>query len=334
MKAFWNNITFANPELLYLLLIIPLLAGWQWWRYKQRYPELKISTLGNLASTGTSLRAKLKILPIALRGIAIAMIILALARPQSSLSEEKITTEGIDIVMAMDVSSSMLAEDLRPNRLEASKKVAATFIDERQNDRIGLIVFAGESFTQCPITTDHAVIKNLLKDVKSGIIEDGTAIGMGLANAVNRLKESEAKSKVVILLTDGDNNSGFIDPVTAAETAIQFDIRVYTIGLGSRGEAPYPVQTPYGIQYQNIEANIDEPLMQNIAEMTNGKYFRATSNKALTDIYSEIDQLEKTKIEVSAYSRKSEKFYPFAIITGLLLGLEALLSYTIFKSIP
>ncbi len=330
----WDNITFANKEFFYLFLLFPIIIAWYWWKYREQFPEFKLSSLQGFFQTSPSLRVRLRFLPIILRFIALSLLIIALARPQSSLSEEKVTTEGIDIVVAMDISSSMLAEDLKPNRLQASKNVAAQFVDDRENDRIGLIVFAGESFTQCPITTDHSVVKNLLKEIKSGIIEDGTAIGMGLANAVNRLKESEAKSKVVILLTDGDNNAGFIDPVTAAEAAIQFGVRVYTIGLGSRGEAPYPVKTPFGIQYQNIEANIDEPLLKNIAEITNGKYFRATSNQSLVAVYEEIDQLEKSKIEMTAFTRKSEKFFPYALWAGIIFLLELLLRYTWFRSIP
>lgn len=329
-----NNITFANPEYFYLMLVLPLLAVWQWKRYKKLYPELRVSNLNEVSQVSPTLRTRLKIAPFIFRILALALIITALARPQTSLSEEKVTTEGIDIVLAMDISSSMLAEDLKPNRLEAAKKVATKFIADRPNDRVGLVVFAGESFTQCPITTDHAVVINQLRDIKSGLIEDGTAIGMGLATSVTRLKESQVKSKVIILLTDGENNSGFIDPLTAAEAAIQFNSRVYTIGVGTRGQAPYPVRTPFGIQYQNVDVNIDEELLQKISSMTDGKYFRATSNKSLENIYGEIDQLEKSKIEVSAFRRKTEKFYAFAIGAMLLLAAELLFRYTLFRSIP
>lgn len=268
------------------------------------------------------------------RLLALASLITALARPQSSTSWQNVTTEGIDIILSMDVSGSMLAEDLKPNRLEASKAVAMNFISGRPNDRMGLVLFSGESFTQCPITTDHAVLKNLFKDVKNGMIADGTAIGMGLANAVNRLKDSEAKSKVVILLTDGENNRGEIPPHTAAEIAKAFGVRVYTIGVGTRGEAPFPFRSPFGgIVYQNVEVKIDEPLLTQIADMTGGKYFRATDNKKLKAIYEEIDKLEKSKIDVQEFRKKNEMFLPWVFAAGLLLFLEFVFRNTIFKSI-
>jgi Ca-activated chloride channel family protein len=245
-----------------------------------------------------------------------------------------VTTEGIDIIIALDISSSMLAEDLKPNRIEAAKKVAEQFIDGRPNDRIGLVVFSGESFTQCPMTTDHAVLKNLFQGLQSGMLADGTAIGEGLATAVNRIRNSKAKSKVIILLTDGVNNMGSIAPVTAGEIAKTFGIRVYTIGIGTQGVAPYPVKTPFGIQYQNMEVQIDEDILKQIAQETGGKYFRATSTSKLKEIYSDIDQLEKTKIDVTEFRHKSEEFYPLIILAALLLGLEMILRYTLLKSLP
>jgi Ca-activated chloride channel family protein len=243
-------------------------------------------------------------------------------------------TEGIDIVISMDISGSMLAQDLKPDRLEASKNVAMNFISGRPNDRIGLVIFSGESFTQCPLTTDHQVLQNLFANVKSGMVEDGTAIGMGLATAVNRLKESEAISKVIILLTDGVNNQGSVAPLTAAKIAQKFGIRVYTIGVGTKGYAPYPFKTPFGTTvYQDVEVQIDEETLQNIASVTNGQYFRATSNKALESIYREIDQLERSKIEIKEYHKKKEEFFPLALLALTLLIIEFALRHTIFRSI-
>jgi Ca-activated chloride channel family protein len=265
---------------------------------------------------------------------AIAFLIVVLARPQSTDNWQNSTTEGIDIILGMDISSSMLAEDLKPNRLEAAKNVAASFINGRSNDNIGLVVFSGESFTQCPLTTDHAVLLNLFKDIHSGMIEDGTAIGLGLANAVSRIKDSQAISKVIILLTDGSNNRGEIAPVTAAEIARTFGIRVYTIGVGTKGEAPYPFQTAFGIKYQNIPVDIDEPTLKQIAATTGGQYFRATDNASLRAIYTEIDQMEKTKISVQEFSKKQEEYRNIALLVFTLLLLEILLRYTLFRKIP
>lgn len=328
------NITFANPEFFFLLLIIPLMIAWYWKMHKKQYVDLRFSTIETFQSMQGNWRQKLRHLLFVLRVLTIVFIIFVLARPQSTSSGENVSTEGIDIILATDISGSMLAEDFRPNRIEAAKKVAMDFIDGRPNDRIGLVIFSGESFTQCPLTLDHAVVKNLLTEVKSGMIEDGTAIGMGLATAVSRLKESKAKSKVIILLTDGINNRGFIDPLTAAGIAEEYGIRVYTIGVGTIGMAPYPVQTPFGVQYQNVPVEIDEQLLQNIATQTGGKYFRATDNRKLKEIYNEIDRLEKTKIEVTQFRRRSEKFYAAAGIGAILLLLEILLGNTLFKKIP
>ena len=262
------------------------------------------------------------------------MLIVVLARPQTTDNWQNSTTEGIDIVMTMDISSSMLAQDLKPNRLEAAKDVAAAFVNGRPNDNIGLVVFSGESFTQCPLTTDHTVLLNLFKDIQSGMIEDGTAVGLGLANAVSRIKESQAKSKVIILLTDGSNNMGEIAPVTAAEIAKTFGIRVYTIGVGTQGEAPYPFQTAFGVQYQKIKVDIDEKTLNQIAVTTGGKYFRATDNASLKAIYSEIDQMEKVKISVQQYSKKQEEYKNLAMLIFALLLIEITLRYTLFRNIP
>jgi len=328
------GVQFANPEYFLLLLLVPVIVVWHWRKDRRRYTELRISTTQMLEKIPRSWRQVLRQALLVLRVAALVFLTIALARPQSTSGGEKVSTEGIDIVLATDISGSMLAEDFRPNRIEAAKNVALEFIDARPNDRIGLVVFAGESFTQCPLTIDHPVVKNLLKQIKSGMIEDGTAIGMGLATAVSRLKESKAKSRVIILLTDGVNNRGFIDPVTAAAIAQEYGVRVYTIGVGTVGMAPYPVQTPFGIQYQNVPVEIDENLLQKIAGMTGGKYFRATDNRKLKAIYEEIDRLEKTKIEVTQFRRHKEEFYGAAMLAGILLFLEVLLSQTVLRKIP
>ena len=326
-----SNIEFFNPEFFWGLLIIPIMIAWYIFRQKQLHGNIKSSTASYFKQDNT---VYLRHLPILLRTIAVALLITAVARPQTSLSWQDVTTEGIDIAIALDISGSMLAEDFKPNRLEASKKVAMEFIAERPYDRIGLVVYAGESFTQCPLTTDHDVLINLFKDIENGIIEDGTAIGMGLATAVNRLKDSDAKSKVAILLTDGANNSGAIPPVTAAEIAKEFGIRVYTIGVGSNGTAPTPYRDQFNrLQYQNVPVRIDEGTLKEIAKVTGGQYFRAKNNKSLTQIYKEIDKLEKSKIEVTQYKNKSEKYLVFALFAGLLILLEFILKNTIFKSI-
>jgi Ca-activated chloride channel family protein len=329
-----NGVTFASPYFFYLLLLLPVLIYWYWKRYRRQYVEMRISTLEGFESAPRSWRQRLRNLLFVFRMLVFILLVVALARPQTSSRTEKHTTEGIDIILAMDISGSMLAEDFKPNRIDASKKVAMEFIDGRENDRIGLVVFSGESFTQCPLTTDHSVLKNLLKDIKSGMIEDGTAIGMGLATSVSRLKDSKAKSKVVILLTDGVNNRGFIDPLTGAQIAQSFGIRVYTVGVGTMGMAPYPMQTPFGIQYQNVPVQIDEEVLQKISDMTGGKYYRATDNKKLRAIYQEIDKLEKSKIETMEYRRKSEIFSTAALFAGLFLLLELLFKFTIFRSNP
>ena len=329
-----NNITFASPQYFYLLLLILPLIYWYIKKHKQQILVLQISSVAGFKNAPRTIRQKLVHLPFILRLLAFILFVIALARPQSSSHREQTTTEGIDIILVMDISGSMLAEDFRPNRIEAAKKVAMEFIERRENDRIGLVIFSGESFTQCPLTTDRPVVKNLLKEIYSGMIEDGTAIGMGLATAVSRLKDSKAKSKVIILLTDGINNRGFIDPLTAAQIAQSFGIKVYTIGVGTIGMAPYPVQTPFGTQYQNVPVQIDEELLQKISNMTNGKYFRATDNNKLKTIYNEIDKLEKSKIEVTEYRKKSEEFRYAAVLATVFLLLEIFLRYTILKKLP
>ena len=326
------NYNFVNSELLYLLCIPILIMIWHIIKHKENTNTILFSATKNI-NTNPTIKQRLIHTPFILKIIAFSLLIIALARPQSSISWEESTTSGIDIILAMDISGSMLAQDLKPDRLEASKNVAMEFISKRINDRVGLVIFAGESFTQCPLTTDHNVLINLFQDVKGGMVDDGTAIGMGLATSVNRLKESQAISKVIILLTDGINNSGMVPPLTAAEIAQKFGIRVYTIGVGTEGFAPYPFQTPFGIQYQNVEVKIDEKTLQNIASSTNGKYFRATSNKALQEIYKEIDEMERSKIEVKEYSKKHEEFFPFALLGLILLLVDFGLKNTLFKTI-
>jgi Ca-activated chloride channel family protein len=327
----FKGIEFAHPGFFWLFISIPLMVGWYIWKQKQLQGNLAMPTIRGFAMITKSMLPRFRHLSIVLRSLAMAALIVALARPQSSLSWQDTTTEGIDIVIASDISGSMLAEDFKPNRLEAGKNIAINFIQNRPNDRIGLVVFSGESFTQCPLTIDHSVLVNLYADIKNGMIEDGTAIGMGLATAVNRLKDSEAKSKVIILLTDGSNNSGSIPPVTAAEIAKQFGVRVYTVGIGTNGFAPYPVQTPMGIQYQRMKVDIDEGTLNKIATITGGRYFRATNNSALKDIYEQIDKLEKAKIDVTQYRKKTERFLPYAIIALALLSLEFLTKNTLLK---
>lgn len=330
----FRDISFANPEYLYLLFVLIPIIGWYVWRHTQLHATLQISTTQPFRKLSKSYKQFLRHILFALRLITLGILIVAMARPQLSDAWEDSSTKGIDIVMALDLSSSMLARDFDPNRLEASKDLAMEFITGRPNDRIGLVVFAGQSFTQCPLTTDHAVVMNLFKDLKSGLVEDGTAIGMGLATSVTRLKDSKAKSKVIILLTDGVNNAGEISPMTAAEIAKTFGIRIYTIGVGSKGTAPYPVQTPFGVRYQNMKVEIDEDVLQNVAESTGGSYFRATDNQKLREIYDRIDQMEKSKIEVKQYQKKNEEFATFLLIALGILLIEVVTRYTLLRSIP
>ena len=327
------NYTFVNSEFFYLLVLPFAILIWQILKHKTSASAILFSGTEAI-NTKPTIKQRLRHLPFICKISAATLLIIAMARPQSSTNWEESTTEGIEIILAMDISGSMLAQDLKPDRLEASKNVAIDFISQRKNDRVGLVIFAGESFTQCPLTTDHNVLINLFKDVKSGMVDDGTAIGMGLATAINRLKDSEAISKVIILLTDGVNNSGTIPPLTAAEIAQKFGIRVYTIGVGTEGFAPYPFQTPFGIQYQEVEVKIDEKTLQDIATLTDGKYFRATNNNSLREIYKDIDALEKSKIEITEFHKRAEEFLPFALWALGLLFLGFLLQITYLKQIP
>ncbi len=329
-----SGITFQHPWVFLLLLVIPAYIGWRIWRRHTSDPTVQISTLGTLDGVDATWRVRLRFLPMALRLIAFALAVVVIARPQSTSSHSDHNTEGIDIVLSMDISGSMRAVDFKPNRLEAAKSVATKFISGRPDDNIGLVIFAGESFTQCPLTTDHAVLINLFSQVSNGMLEDGTAIGMGLATAVSRIKESKAKSKVIILLTDGCNNTGSIAPEKAAELAKTFGIRVYTVGIGTKGVAQVPVQTPFGVRMQDQEVKIDEALLQSMAEATGGKYFRATDNKSLAAIYSEIDQMEKTIMEVRHYTQRTDEYMPFALACLLLLLAEIVLRNTLLRTIP
>ena len=326
---------FVHPQLFWLLLLLPLVALWYVWKRKQQTAVLKISSVKGF-KTGKNWLAKLRPLLFVLRTLALAAIIVAMARPRTVDESTRIkTTKGIDIVIAIDVSASMLARDLKPNRLEALKNVAARFINNRPNDRIGLVEYAGESFTKTPLTSDKSIVLSSLKDVKyNTVIEGGTAIGMGLATAVNRLKESVAKSKIIILMTDGENNSGFIDPKIASELAVEFGIKVYTIGLGTKGMAlsPIGIRPDGSFQYGMQQVNIDEALLKEIAEVTTGQYFRATSATKLNEIYEEINKLEKTDIEEFKYKNYDEKYRPLIFLALGLLGLEWLLRYTVFRS--
>ena len=325
--------TFQSPAYLFLLLLLIPVIGWYIWEMRKADASLQVSSTDTLKRQKKTTRIYLLHVPFVLRTVTIVLLTIALARPQLTNSWKSESTEGIDIMMALDISGTMQAEDLRPNRLEAAKNVASEFIMSRPNDNIGLVVFAGESFCQCPLTTDHAVLINLFKSVKFGMIEDGTAIGLGLANAVNRMKDSETKSKVIILLTDGSNNRGDIDPQTAAEIAQTFGIRVYAVGVGSYGKARVPVQTPVGIQYMTMDSEFDEATLKKIASTTGGEYFRATDNKSLAQIYEQIDKLEKTKIRVREYSKRTENFQPYLIAALLCLLLEILLRYFVLRTV-
>lgn len=325
--------TFNNPEYLFLLFLLIPIFFWYFWELRKSDASIQISSHKTIRDFPKSFRIYFLHVPFALRVIALTLLILALARPQTSNQWRTEKTEGIDIMMALDISSTMLAEDLRPNRLEVAKNVATEFILARPNDNIGLVVFASQSFTQCPLTTDHAVLVNLFKSVEYGMIEDGTAIGLGLANAVNRMKDSPTKSKVIILLTDGSNNRGEIAPATAAEIARTFGIRVYTIGVGSHGQVRIPVQTPMGTQYVTTDSEFDETTLKDIAQTTGGEYFRATNAATLRSIYQQIDELEKTKIRVQEYSKKNEGYALFVLGALLCVILEILIRNLVIKSI-
>jgi len=330
-----ENFNFLNPEFFWLFILIPIAGAWMYWKRNQQTANLKISSTKGFQES-KSLLTRLKPILFVLRLLALCSLIIALARPRTvDVSSNTKTTRGIDIVIAMDVSGSMLAKDLKPNRMEAIKDVAADFVEERPNDRIGLVVYASEAYTKTPVTSDKAVILEAIKSIKyDQVLQDGTGIGMGLATAVNRLKESKAKSKVIILLTDGVNNAGFIEPETAADIAKQYGIKVYTIGVGTNGmaESPYALSPNGQILFQMMKVEIDEQLMRNIARKTDGKYFRATSNSKLSEIYSSINKLETTEVKELRFYDYDEKYRPFVWIAGILLLLELGLRNTVYRS--
>jgi Ca-activated chloride channel family protein len=328
---------FADPQYLYLLLLIPVLIYWYWKRRAKGSGKIRFSDIHVIKRVGKTAKQRLRHSLFLLRLLFISLIILAFARPQSGSQMRETTTEGVDIILALDVSSSMLAEDFKPkNRLEAAKTVAEEFIQGRQNDRLGLVIFAGESFTQCPLTLDYGVLMTLLQDIKVADQDwDGTAIGMGIVNAVNRLRDSKAKSKVIILLTDGVNNRGEVDPVTASNIAAAIDVKIYTIGAGSQGTALYPVNDPLlGKRFVPMPVEIDEEVLKQIAANTNGRYFRATDTKKLSEIYTEIGELEKTKIEVKEFTRYDEYFHYFLLVGLMLFVLEMVLANSVFRKLP
>ena len=326
---------FEYPHLLWLMVIPALLiVHYIYLELCGRRPHLRVSDIRYWKAGGKSVLSYLRHAPMLLRTVALSMIIIAIARPRSSSKMDKIDTEGIDIVLAMDVSTSMLARDFTPDRISAAKDIAIEFISQRPSDRIGIVVFAGESYTQCPLTTDRATLINLMKEIQTGLIEDGTAIGNGLATAVARMQGSDAKSRVVILLTDGVNNRGEITPQTAADIAKTYGIRVYTIGVGANGTAPYPVITPWGVQMQDVEVEIDEDLLKGIAETTGGRYFRATDNTKLSEIYSEITKMEKARTTIDSFPVYKELFMDFAIVALICLLLEVVFNAFILKRLP
>lgn len=331
----FNNTEFANPEFLMLLLLLPLIAWWYRRRYKTHYAPITMSNLAMFRGN-SSWRGRLRFLLPILRGLAFVVLTVAMARPQKFLSEDDVQADGIDITLTLDLSSSMLAQDFDPDRLEVAKKVAADFVEKRRFDRIGLVVFSGEAFTQCPLTTDHEIVKEFLVNLQCGFLQDGTAIGMGLATAVNRMKDSPAKSKVIILMTDGVNNAGYFKPEDAMQLAKTLGIKVYTIGVGSTGEAMSPVGRRSDGKYVFglVPVEIDEALLQNIAQNTGGKYYRATNAQELEQIYAEIDRLEKSRIDVTTLKRRSEAFASWVLAGFILLILELGMRYTIFRTIP
>lgn len=329
---FFKNISFGQPWFFLLLVLVPVLAVWYFYKNNSRQAAVIISdsSADGLSSWKTAFRH----FPFVLRLLAIVLIVIALARPQNVYEEQNAEGEGVDIVLCIDVSGSMTAQDLKPNRLEAAKSVAIDFVNKRLTDRIGIVIFSGESFTQCPITTDHRVLISAIENIRNGLLEDGTAIGSGLGTSVDRLRTSKTKSKVVILLTDGENNGGLIDPETAKEIAKSFQVKVYTIGVGTDGYAPQPVNTPMGVVMQQGKVSIDEKLLKEIAAETGGKYFRAKDNEGLAGIYDEINSLEKSKVEITTRTRYTEKFYPFILAALSLLFIELVLRFTVFRKFP
>lgn len=331
-----NKITFGSPLWLIGLVLIPLMIVWWIWRYRNQKPALRVSDSQVFEGFKKTLRQRLHPLLYVLRVVTVGAVVVALARPQSKLSRQEMKVEGIDIVLSLDISGSMLAEDFRPNRLDAAKKVASDFINQRPNDRIGLVVFSGESFTQVPLTIDHSVLLRQLGSLKSGMLKDGTAMGDGLATAINRIKDSKAKSKVIILLTDGVNNMGSVDPLSAAEICKLYGIRLYTIGVGTRGYAPYPFRDVMGmIHYQNVKVEIDERLLTQMAQTTqDGHYFRSTNKSSLEKIFSQIDKMEKTHIDVTQYNQTKDEYFPFLLAAVISFLLELLLSICYFRTNP
>ena len=326
---------FEYPKLLWLMIVPALLVlHYIWLELSGRRPHMRVSTSVPWMISGPSLMNIVRHVPFVLRTAALVLIVVAIARPRSSQEMERVDTEGIDIILAMDVSTSMLARDFTPDRINASKDIAIEFISQRPSDRMGIVVFAGESFTQCPLTTDRATLINLMKEVQTDLIEDGTAIGNGLATAVARMKDSDAKSRVVILLTDGVNNRGEISPQMAAEIAKTYGVRVYTIGVGANGVAPYPVMTPWGVEVQNVKVEIDEALLSEIAEATGGRYFRATDNTKLAEIYSEINKMEKARTTVDSFPVYKELLGLYALLALLALLMELLFNWFVIRRLP
>ncbi len=330
-----KDVVFANPGFFYLFIVLATITGWYVLRGSRKSASMGVPGFEGLEDARTTPRTWMRHILFALRIAALGLLIVAMARPQSTNRWQKVTSEGIDIVMCMDVSGSMRAMDFKPNRLESAKDVGIEFVNSREQDRFGLVIFAGESFTQCPLTTDRAVVTNFMNELDFGLVEDGTAIGMGLATSVNRLKESRAKSKVVILLTDGVNNQGEIGPVTAAELAANFGIRVYTIGVGSKGTAPFPLQDRFGRTIvRKMEVEIDEDVLRKIAVLTGGKYFRATDTEKLRAVYEEIDQMEKTQMDVKQFSKLNDEYFPWVVGALLLFTLEIVMRFTLFRTLP
>lgn len=330
---YFENISFSQPYFLWLLLLIPIMIWWNSFYGKRRQAAFKVSATHSVSGLQT-FRNMMVNLPFIFRLLAIASLVFALARPQVKFQEQQTEGEGIDIILCIDVSGSMTAQDFKPNRMEAAKNVAMDFVSHRPTDRIGIVIFAGESFTQCPLTTDQYVLRSQIQQIRNGLLEDGTAIGSGLATSVDRLRNSKSKSKIIILLTDGVNNGGLIDPSTAKEIAKTFKIKVYTIGVGTDGYAPTPQNTDLGVVIQNEKVSIDEKLLKNIADETGGQYFRATDNKSLTNIYKEIDKLEKSKVEITKFSRFTEKYYPLIFAALFFIFIELLLKYALVKKFP